>query len=243
MAAIAAALHCVAAQGAWEWPPAGVMVTIVSGIAILGRPDSALWDLLAPPDAERPSAALLSVERSLCRRGGWDLRCEVGPEAARAVGGTGALARRRDLQGGIGLSVSLVLERDERLAVPSGAARLVRPSRFFAPVGSWQVEAVDEATMVPSAIGLKLLCTGLESGGEVLVEEGPVYLRASVERDAAAGRVLELSGGGAGGEVAVRLVGGTIAVEEDIGLGFAEFKLVGAFEARPAVRQAENGQS
>jgi hypothetical protein len=243
MGAIAAAALCVAVQGAWEWPPAGVMVTIASGIAILGRPESALWDLFASPDAKRPSAALLSVEQSLCRRGGWDLRCEVGPEAARAVGGTGALARRRDSQGGVALSISLVLERDQRLAVPSGPARLVRPSRFFAPVGSWQVEAVDEATMAPSAIAFQLLCTGLESGGEVLVKQGPVYLRASVERDTAAGRVLELSGGGAGGEAAVRLVGGTIAVEEDIGLGFAEFKLVGAFEARPALRQPDNKDS
>jgi hypothetical protein len=98
---------------------------------------------------------------------------------------------------------------------------------------------VDETTLVPNAIALTLLCTGLDSGGEVLVQKGPVYLRATVEPDAAAGRVVEWSGGGAGGEAAVRLVDGSIAVEEDIGLGFAELKLVGAFEARPAVQQME----
>jgi len=228
-----------AAHGAFELPPAGVMVTVASGLLILGRPDSPLWDLLAPEkDNGRPSEAMRAADRCLCRARGWDLSCDIGPRAARSIGGTGSLARRRDAGGGVGLSLSLVLERDERSALPRGTARLLRPSRFIAPVGSWRVEAVDETTLLPTALEIKLSCNGLGQGGEVMVKEGLLYLRAAVEQDASAGRVAALSGGESGGDASLRLVEGSVAVQEDLGMGFAEFKLVGSFEARPALQQA-----
>lgn len=209
-------------------PPAGVLVTIASGLAILSRPESALWGLLSPADEPLQSEAARDAERSLCRTAGWELSCRV------AGGFTGALARRR--AGGVGLSVTLRLERDERYCLPRGRARLLRPSRFFAPSGSWAVEELDES-LVPRSLEIRLQSAGVESGGETLLAPGPIFLRAAIECDPSASRVAAMSGGAAGGDAAVRVVRGTVEMQEDIGLGFSEYRLVGTFEARPSLRE------
>ena len=75
---------------ALEWPPAGIVVTVLSGIAILTRPDSGLW----PEPENELSDEQRQLIRALCRPDGWDLRASIGADLARSLGGTGSLAAR-----------------------------------------------------------------------------------------------------------------------------------------------------
>ena len=127
---------------ALEWPPAGIVVTVLSGIAILTRPDSGLWP--------EPEPELTDEQReligALCRPEGWDLRASIGADLARSLGGTGSLAARGG-EGGNGgtaeLSARVAFECDERFtAYPQGTATLLRPSKYLsARRGLWSVEA------------------------------------------------------------------------------------------------------
>ena len=117
---------------ALEWPPAGIVVTILSGIAILTRPDSGLW----PEPENELTDEQRQLTRALCRPDGWDLRASIGADLARSLGGTGSLAARGGAGGAGGggltaeLSARVAFECDERFtAYPQGTATLLRPSK------------------------------------------------------------------------------------------------------------------
>ena len=231
--------------------PAGVTVTILSGLAILLRPESAVWDLLR--GEPQPSAEAVAITETLCRSDGWELRAEIGPEVARALGGTGKLARN-EVRGTADVAFLLRFDVDPRFsAYPQGTATLLRPSRFVAsegvPVGLWSVE-VDEQSgggLVPQFLELRLDVQEIAMSGQTLVPEGQVFLSAALESDEAATRVAALTSGRVDGNQALRFTDGRVTVKEYGSLGAAglsELKLVGTFDARPAApRENATGES
>ena len=95
-----------------EWPPAGIVITVLSGVAIFARPESPLWDLI------QPEAAVVRVPAisSLCRDDGWELRLSIG----------------RDMAQSVDVALQVRFERDGRFGeYPQGTAALRRPSKFF----------------------------------------------------------------------------------------------------------------
>ena len=112
-----------------ELPPAGIMVTVASGLAILLRPDSALWGVLPDPE---PSEEATQLTNALCRPDGWDFKLTLGDSTD--------------------FSIRLAFERDLRFtAYPQGSAQLLRSSRFLDNSGLWSVEVLDEDGLVPNA--------------------------------------------------------------------------------------------
>ena len=181
---------------ALEWPPAGVVVTILSGIAILARPDSALWALFEPePELTDDQRELLGA---LCRPEGWDLRASIGADLARSLGGTGSLAMRGGEGGTAELSARVAFERDERFtAYPQGTARLLRPSRYLSSQrGLWSVEASEQGPRAGEQV-LELRWESEPIGPEddALVPGGPIYLSGVVSLDEQATRVAALTSG------------------------------------------------
>lgn len=220
-----------------ELPPAGVVVTVVSGVAILLRPDSALRGLLEGDPEPSEEARMLTAE--LCRSDGWDIRLSIGSSVARALGGNGVLARGDSETLVVPLRVSLKL--DERFrAYPQGTAHLRSPSPYFSSaVGLWAAEVLDESDgLVPSALELNLACAGLEVPGGGRVEAGPLYLNSALRGDPQASRVAALTSGRAVGNTVLRFDNGRVVINEYSALGAAvgisEAKVVGGFEARPA---------
>ena len=134
---------------ALEWPPAGIVVTVLSGIAILTRPDSGLW----PEPENELSDEQRQLIRALCRPDGWDLRASIGADLARSLGGTGSLAARggnggNGDDGGSGLTAELsarvAFECDERFtAYPQGTVRLLRP-----PLSSFWLRIEDAMSLI-----------------------------------------------------------------------------------------------
>jgi hypothetical protein len=124
---------------ALEWPPAGIVVTVLSGIAILTRPDSGLW----PEPEQELTEEQRELIGALCRPEGWDLRASIGADLARSLGGTGSLTARGGEGGTAELSARVAFECDERFtAYPQGTATLLRPSKYLsARRGLWSVEA------------------------------------------------------------------------------------------------------
>lgn len=216
-----------------EPPPAGVVVTVLSGLAILGRPDSALWALFEG-DAE-PGAEAQSLTASLSRREGWDVSCEIGAPVARELGGSGELARGG---GAADLRLDVIVAFEQSAARrPCGYASLLRPSRLLMSNGAWEVVAADEQTDAPTAMQWRLALGpgGLSAGGETLIAPGTMlYFDAAIAADAAAESLAAISGVGSGG--GCRFEDGRISVLEDLGMGFSEFKVVGRWTAKAARR-------
>jgi hypothetical protein len=93
-------------------------------------------------DAQPSSEASALAIGSLCREGGWDLRCNIGSEPARSLGGSGAVAKGSS--GTAILDLALAFELDEGYDPPQGSVRLIRPSRFLGGEnnrGFWKVDA------------------------------------------------------------------------------------------------------
>lgn len=207
-----------------ELPPAGVLVTIASGAAILLRPESALWGLFeGDPDPSDEAKYLTSI---LCRPEGWDLSMEM--------------------DGGAEISISLAFENDERFrAYPQGTATLLRPSKFISSQAAalWSVDVADEDEgFMPRAIEVCLPCDGIEAG-DVRVPAGPIYLNADLQLDERATLVAQLTSGRADGNAVIRLSEGTVVMKQYAGLlgaatGLSELKKIGSFEARPATPAA-----
>ena len=220
-----------------EAPPLGVVVTILSGIFIFTRPESALWGLVEQ-DVE------LSVEqettiKGLCRTDGWELRLAVGADTLADSGTT------------VELTLQLGFNWDDRFrAYPQGTAKLLRSSRFMSlDSGLWSIEALEQRDGSPSGetsmaevLELRMQCDGLgpaggADGAQELLPRGPVYLSATLEADERATRVAALTSGKVQNEEIIRFGDGRITVKEysSIGVvaGLSELKVVGSFEARP----------
>lgn len=201
------------------------------------------WNLWA----ERPaSPEVAATVNGLCRPGGWSVRCSIGSELARELGGTGTLSKE-DATGTLGLDFAVVFDLDEGYDPPQGGVRLLTSSSYLrsdvdrqpsGAVGSargfWSTDATDDDD-VPTAIRFRLFCTGLSSGGSTVIPEGPLYFNALIEDrrrapdDAEDARPLTLGSG-------------RLTVKEDVGVNtgvfqargiLAEFKLVGRFDAGP----------
>lgn len=241
-----------------EWPPAGIVVTVLSGVFILGRPDSALWGLFDDGE-ETPGDAAQALTSALCRTDGWDVSCAIGstPVAIDPEERGSAAKLLRELGGGdesrgsiptqrgkatLGLSVRF--EREGRAGPPRGVVRLLRPSRFFPEgVGAWAVSAVDDE-LAPTAIEWKLECSGLDVGGEALIPAGTVFFNCAVAADATGARLAALrSGGSDDGSAGAALRKGGLSVVRTGALsqaiGLAPVRVVGTFEAAAAARRLD----
>ena len=234
-----AAPHRVTDVRCLEWPPAGVMVTIVSGLFIALRPDSPLWALWE--EEEEPSAEARALTAALCRPDGWEIVSDIGPDVARKLGGTGYLSRQEGTT--VGLTHVVRFEVDE----PSdqGTVRLLRPSRYLGSNGFWRIDSENDEGRVPRSAEWRMRCTGIRSGDVELLREGNLYFRAQLDVDEAAGRVAALTSGSA--DAGLVFSEGRVLTLEDVGLGsdgklrtalslgLAEYKVVGSFEARPCL--------
>jgi hypothetical protein len=180
------------------------------------------------------SPAAESTLTELCRPEGWRVRCEIGQEVARAVGGSGALAK-----GGVSstalLDLRLQFALDDGYAPPQGSVTLLKESRFFVnEPGFWKVEA-DDDDGTPQQISWRLRVGDaglLVDGDRALLAPGQnVYFNAMSSWTE--GGVARGTDGG------LILNAGRITVKEDIGINvglfdargiLAEFKIVGVFE-------------
>ena len=189
------------------------MVTVASGLAILLRPDSALWGVLPDPE---PSEEATQLTNALCRPDGWDFKLTLGDSTD--------------------FSIRLAFELDPRFtAYPQGSARLVRSSRFLDNSGLWSVEVLDEDGLVPNALEVCLTCE-TPIGDDV--PAGQIFLQANLERDERATRVAALTSGRTDNNAVLNFDDGRVVVKDYGGFGglagLSELKVAGSFEARPA---------
>lgn len=182
-------------------------------------------DWLDGPAASEEARAAVEA---LCRPAGWEVRCEIGSEPARSVGGSGELSRASSAT--VVLDSRVRFSLDEGFDPPQGAVSLLRPSKLLqAEGGFWKVEA-DTDEGVPTYVQWRLGCAGgLAASGQQLVPAGPLYFNAKARASDGGDRLA--------------LVDGRITIKEDVGANtplfagrgiLAEFKVVGTFEAREA---------
>ena len=199
-----------------------------------GIPHMGFFDWLLPDydDMGLGPEAIAAVE-DICRPSGWDVKCEIGSEVARSVGGSGQLASSR-ASGTAVLDLRLSFALDKGYSPPQGPVRLARSSRYFSEVGFWKVDA-DTDDGVPEQVQWRLQTDdGLVLGGQTLVPPGPCYFNMLYTPADGDG-----DGAGGGGS----LDKGRITVKEDIGVNtgifqakgiLAEFKIVGTCSAARA---------
>jgi hypothetical protein len=95
------------------------------------------WNLWAEEPASPQVAATIS---GLCRPGGWTVRCSVGSEVARELGGTGTLSKE-DGTGTLGLDFAVAFSVDEGFEPPQGSVLCEnqgwpgQPARTRLPIG------------------------------------------------------------------------------------------------------------
>lgn len=212
------------------------------------------WWANLNPWAELPvSADVAETVAGICRPDGWSVRCTLGSQPARELGGTGTLAKG-EASSTVGLDYSVRFELEEGYDPPQGTVSLLSASRLLSTStaaeeaaaaaagtrpavakGFWSVDATDDED-VPTAIKWRLQCVGIESGGVTIVPEGQIYFNALVgERRALPGEE------SAEGTRPISLGSGRVTVKEDVGVNtifqargiLAEFKLVGSFDAAP----------
>tara|TARA_B110001452_G_scaffold26846_1_gene21053 strand:- start:62 stop:814 length:753 start_codon:yes stop_codon:yes gene_type:complete len=218
------------------------------------------WWANLNPWAELPvSAAVAETVDGICRPDGWSMRCTLGSQPARELGGTGTLAKG-EASSTVGLDYSVRFELEEGFDPPQGTVSLLSSSRLLSSStaaeeaaaaaagarpavakGFWSVDATDDED-VPTAIKWRLACAGIESGGVTIVPEGQLYSNALVgERRPLPGEE------SAEGARLISLGDGRLTVKEDVGVNtifqargiLAEFKLVGRFDASPRTPVAE----
>lgn len=194
-----------------------------------------LFDWLSGEDEINSPEATAAIEE-LCRPDGWEVKCEIGSEPARSVGGSGTLAKSSSSTAAINLRLGFGV--DEGYVPPQGGVSLLAPSRFFSdesPRGFWKVDD-DGDDGFPRQVQWRLRTSdseaGLVLGGDTLLPPGAVYFNAKCEPT---GRT---DGPG------IRLYAGRITIKEDLGLNtpifqgrgiLAEFKIVGTFECSAIV--------
>lgn len=184
------------------------------------------WDALwAAPQA---SESVGQTVAAVCREDGWDVRCTLGAQVARELGGTGALAKQKTAASNVGLDFSVAFEQDEGFDPPQGTVRLLSQSRLLASStveeeaaraepgekpavakGFWTVDTTDDEE-VPTSVRWRLQCAGITVGDDELVPPGPLYFNALVAQqppDSTAARTCPVS-----------LGSGRVTVKEEIGV-------------------------
>ena len=203
----------------WWPPPAGVVVTALSGCVILLRPESALWELIRPSDQDELDRAAASTQlRSLCRVDGWQLLCDLKPPRERGVATKllyGDTSTSRDVTPVLTLDLALQVDPRGRGFEGQGPVQLLRPSRFIeATGGAWTAGPTADAPEAPWAVQLRLKSSNEFVVGDETVAAGTtLYFDANLESDSAAARVAALSGEGSrldGLDDGLRLRGGKI---------------------------------
>ena len=203
------------------------------------------WNLWAEEPASPEVASTIS---GLCRPGGWKVRCSIGSEVARGLGGTGTLSKG-DGTGTLGLDFDVAFSVDEGFEPPQGTVKLLSTSRLLSADGGdrlpgfWSVDATD-GDDVPQNIRWRLFCTGLSSGDSTVVPEGPLYFNALIEER-------RRTPGDASEARPIALRSGRLTVKEDISVNtifqsrgiLAEFKLVGSFDAGPRAASTEEASA
>ena len=176
-----------------EYPPAGVVVTVLSGAAIFLRPESALWSILRDAD---PDARADELSRVLCRNEGWGFRLSIGADVARSLGGTG-LTASSSAESTAEIALELAFERNTEFgAYPQGTVRLLRDSRFVSDeLGLWSIESDGSSESLVQALEVRLQSEGIALSGVELVRPGPFYLSALLDIDERAARVTALTAG------------------------------------------------
>lgn len=190
------------------------------------------WLLPEEPEALGPEAA--ACVGALCSTDGWEFELEIGSEVAKAVGGSGELAKRRDATSTGSLSLLLRFNTDDGFSPPQGKVDLLRASRFFAPEtaernGFWKTtEDLDNGVLTQVQFRLQTSSDGLVLGDDTLVPgDTKLYFNAKADFDEDSG--------------ALRLYDGRVTVKEDLGANvglfnakgiLAEFKIVGTFECK-----------
>ena len=182
---------------------------VASGLAILLRPGSALWDFIARQESDETA----QLANALCRPEGWDIRLNSGTST---------------------VSTRMLFERDLRFqAYPQGSVRLLTPSRFLANDGLWSVEGFVEGPMPINALQVCLRCQ-LPIADDV--PAGQLYMNANLVSDEQAARVAALTSGRVDGNEALCFDDARLAVKESGGLsgiaGVSSLKVVGTFDAR-----------
>jgi hypothetical protein len=168
----------------------------------------------------------------------WLLRMEIGSEPARALGGSGKVAKGDFMT--VGISARVRMRLDEGFDPPQGSA-FVSDSKIFKESdgremeGFWQVED-DGDDGVPRTIQLSLKCPeGVRVSGKEVIPGGFLYLNLRVQPPKASGTT--------GGPDGVRLYDGRVTVKESLDASFllrsykgllAEFKIVGSCSAEPS---------
>lgn len=209
-------------------PPSSLPASTRSGRPQLGWLD---WLTEDEPQSEEATAAFAA----LCRADGWAVRCELGADVARSLGGSGALARGGDESSPTAqLDLTLRFALDEGYLPPQGGVQLLSRSRWITaePRGFWKVDA-DEVGGVPTYLQWRLSCPeGLEASGQQVLPPGPLYFNARSSLSS-----------GADGLPRLRLSDGRLTVKEELGANtplfsakgiLAEFKIVGQFSCREA---------
>jgi hypothetical protein len=228
--------------------PAGIVVTVLSGLAILLRPDSALWGLRPLPP---PSAAAAERTKAICRPDGWLISAELSPPPApRGVATKALFGDARDVRSNSRvLELLCRFELDEGsydLAECSGTAKLLRDSRLLASSGPWTALLDGDGT--PQALQWRLRTTANlqiddgRSGSTTLPVGTMLQFDATFHVDEASARVAVLVGGAAVGSPSGLCMGeGRIRVQVpsqlSLTLGVAEFREVGTFRGRLAPRR------
>ena len=229
--------------------PAGVVVTVLSGLAILLRPDSALWGLRPLPP---PSAAAAERTKAICRPDGWIISAELSPPPVpRGVATKALFGDERDVRSKSRvLELLCCFELDEGssdLAECSGTAKLLRDSRLLASSGPWTALLMD-ADGTPQALQWRLrTIANLQiddgrSGSTTLPVGTLLQFDATFDVDEASARVALLVGGAAVDSPSGLCMGeGRIRVQVpsqlSLTLGVAEFRAVGTFRGRLAPRR------
>jgi len=198
------------------------------------QPVLGILDWLNSVSESDETAAATELLSSFCRTDGWLVRCEIGADVARAVGGSSSLAKGIDAGTAV-IEFALNFEREFGYDPAQGAVNVLRTSRFLVPEqrGFWQIDA-DDDDGVPETIQWRLTVAepGIRLGEQQLVPPGPVYFNARCS----------WSEGGS----ALTLGDGRLTVKEDLGSDvgifrargiLAEFKIVGTFECK--VRAAD----
>jgi len=71
----------------------------------------------------------------------WTVRCQVGAELARSLGGSGELAKMQSSPR-VQLDFLLQFAQDEGYDPPQGSVQLVRPSTRFSQSGFWKARMI-----------------------------------------------------------------------------------------------------
>lgn len=234
--------------------PAGVVVTVLSGAAILLRPESSLWDLLKPT-----SSFQLEEFDGLTNDSGWIVSIDfASPPEPRGVvtkllyGERREESRRRKSRQQtleLLLRFSIDQRRMNAIGEVGGNLALQRPSRYLAQEGAWA--ATERNVPTSSANRVRALQWQMATIAPLPLVDGlgelprgaTLYFDAVLDVDEARAKVAALVQGSPMGEgmpgphAGLTMREGRVRVQElsqlALTLGVAELQTIGTFSARP----------